>query len=77
MPRLIRTPQANEDLLDIWEYLAVRQQQPDMGDIAASSVQVSYVGSCYEIVTIVATSRVYNTCRRLCSSQIKMEKHYE
>lgn len=32
MPRLIRTPQANEDLLEIWDYIAVRQQQPAMGD---------------------------------------------
>ena len=32
MPRLLRTPQANEDVLDIWDYIARRQQQPTMAD---------------------------------------------
>jgi toxin ParE1/3/4 len=32
MPRIFRTPQANEDLLGIWKYIAIDQQNPAIAD---------------------------------------------
>ena len=32
MPQVLRTPQANEDLLGLWDDITVERQQPQMAD---------------------------------------------